>query len=141
MAGRSTSAEFKPDGHWLEVPSLWDDLNPERIVGGRQLWDHVTEAIERLPAGQRAVIILRDMEGREAEEACTLLGISAENQRVLLHRARGRIRQTIDALIGDSRSVPASAPARRQSRSGTATLGRLAVWARTSLRSLLPLPA
>ena len=59
-------------------------------MGGRQLWDHVMEAIERLPAGQRAVIILRDMEGCEAEEACTLLGISAENQRVLLHRARGR---------------------------------------------------
>jgi RNA polymerase sigma-70 factor (ECF subfamily) len=140
--GRAVDAgEFKPDGHWLEVPSLWDELSPERIVGGRQLWDHVTEAIERLPAGQRAVIILRDMEGREAEEACTLLGISAENQRVLLHRARGRIRQTIDALIGESRSVPASAPARRQSRSGTATLGRLAVWARTSLRRLLPVPA
>ena len=59
----------------------------------------VTEAIERLPAGQRAVIILRDIEGREAEEACELLGISAENQRVLLDRARGRIRQMIDELI------------------------------------------
>ena len=83
-------SEFKPDGHWLEAPRLWDELDPERIVGGRQLWSHVMEAIERLPAGQRAVIILRDMEGCEAEEACSLLGISAENQRVLLHRARGR---------------------------------------------------
>jgi RNA polymerase sigma-70 factor, ECF subfamily len=90
---------FTPDGRWWEVPRLRDDLSPERIIGGRQLWDQVTEAIGRLPAGQRAVIILRDMEGREAEEACELLGISAENQRVLLHRARGRIRQTIDALI------------------------------------------
>jgi RNA polymerase sigma-70 factor (ECF subfamily) len=88
--GRAVDATaFKPDGHWQDVPSLWDELNPERIVGGRQLWDHVTEAIAHLPAGQRAVIILRDMEGREAEEACALLGISAENQRVLLHRARG----------------------------------------------------
>ena len=63
------------------------------------------EAIDRLPAGQRAVIILRDMEGCEAEEACTLLGITAENQRVLLHRARGRIRQTIDAVVGAPRSA------------------------------------
>ena len=94
------SSEFKPDGHWIEAPRLWDEIDPERIVGGRQLWDHVMEAIEQLPAGQRAVIILRDMEGCEAEEACTLLGISAENQRVLLHRARGRIRQTIDAVTG-----------------------------------------
>jgi RNA polymerase sigma-70 factor (ECF subfamily) len=133
--------EFKPDGHWLEIPSLWDELNPERIVGGRQLWDHVTSAIERLPAGQRAVIILRDMEGREAQEACTLLGISAENQRVLLHRARGRIRQTIDALIGEPRAVAVPAAARRQSRSGAETLCRLAVWARTGLCRLLPVPA
>ena len=52
------------------------------------------------------------MEGREAEETCTLLGISAENQRVLLHRARGRIRQTIDALIGSMRPAVAIAPTR-----------------------------
>jgi RNA polymerase sigma-70 factor (ECF subfamily) len=91
--------EFQPDGHWVEAPRLWDELSPERVVGGRQLWAHVQEAIEKLPAGQRAVIILRDMEGHDAEETCTLLGISAENQRVLLHRARGRIRKTIDALV------------------------------------------
>ena len=70
------------------------------------------EAIDRLPAGQRAVIILRDIEGCEAEEACTLLGITAENQRVLLHRARGRIRQTIDGVIGTPRPAVASASAR-----------------------------
>jgi RNA polymerase sigma-70 factor (ECF subfamily) len=91
---------FKPDGHWAEVPRLWDDLNPERIVGGRQLWDQVQAVIDTLPAGQRAVILLRDMEGRDADEACALLDISAENQRVLLHRARCRIRQEIDRLVG-----------------------------------------
>jgi RNA polymerase sigma-70 factor (ECF subfamily) len=102
--------EFKPDGHWMEVPRLWDELNPERIVGGRQLWDYVQIVIDKLPAGQRAVILLRDMEGRDAEETCGLLEISAENQRVLLHRARSRIRQEIDALIGMepvSRAAPA----------------------------------
>lgn len=100
---------FKPDGHWMEVPKLWDELDPERIVGGRQLWDQVQLVIDRLPAGQRAVILLRDMEGRDAEETCALLEISAENQRVLLHRARSRIRQEIDALIGKE---PASRAAR-----------------------------
>src|SRR5262249_23742997 len=63
--------EFKPDGHWVEAPHLWEQIDPERVVAGRQLWDHVMEAIERLPAGQRSVIILRDIEGCEAEEACT----------------------------------------------------------------------
>ena len=115
--GRAVDAtEFKPDGHWIEAPRLWDELDPERIVGGRQLWDHVMEAIERLPAGQRAVIVLRDIEGCEAEEACTLLGITAENQRVLLHRARGRIRQAIDAVTGRRarlRHRRRAAPARR----------------------------
>lgn len=82
---------FKPDGHWDEAPRLWDDINPERIIGGRQLWDHVQLEIERLASGQRAVLVLRDMEGLTAEETCAMLNISAENQRVLLHRARSRI--------------------------------------------------
>ena len=63
------------------------------------------DVIERLPSGQRAVITMRDMEGCEAEEVCSLLEISAENQRVLLHRARGRVRQSIDAAIGATRSA------------------------------------
>jgi len=90
---------FTADGHWTEPPRLWDVLDPERVVGGKQLWAHVQAAIETLPAGQKAVIILRDIEAVSAEEACELLAISAENQRVLLHRARGRVRRTIELLI------------------------------------------
>jgi len=123
--------EFQPDGHWIEAPRLWDELNPERVVAGRQLWAHVQEAIKRLPAGQRAVIILRDMEGHEAEEACTLLGISAENQRVLLHRARGRIRKTIDALVAGPAPVPVVAAVRPPPRRGrSAVVERLVAWVR-----------
>jgi RNA polymerase sigma-70 factor (ECF subfamily) len=109
--------EFKPDGHWMEAPRLWDELDPERIVGGRQLWDHVQAVIDRLPPGQRAVILLRDMEGRDAEETCAVLEISAENQRVLLHRARSRIRQEIDALTGKQPATHA-APSRKPQASG-----------------------
>src|SRR5258707_9059499 len=104
--------DFKPDGHWVETPRLWDELDPERIVGGRQLWDHVQAVVDQLPAGQRAVILLRDMEGCDADETCALLDISAENQRVLLHRARSRIRQEIDRLTGPV-MVERPAPARR----------------------------
>jgi RNA polymerase sigma-70 factor (ECF subfamily) len=93
---------FDGSGHWREMPQLWDELDPERVIGGRQLWLHVQEAIERLPPGQKAVIILRDIEGEEAETACALLGITPENQRVLLHRARGRIRAAIDALMAQT---------------------------------------
>jgi RNA polymerase sigma-70 factor (ECF subfamily) len=118
-------SEFKPDGHWVEVPRLWDELDPERIVGGRQLWDHVQTVIDALPAGQKAVILLRDMEGRDAEETCQVLEISAENQRVLLHRARNRIRGEIDMLIGARPAVGVATAARpaRRTRGGGITDG------------------
>jgi RNA polymerase sigma-70 factor (ECF subfamily) len=108
---------FNPDGHWVEAPRLWDELDPERIVAGRQMWDHVQAVIDRLPGGQRAVILLRDMEGRDAEETCAVLEISAENQRVLLHRARCRIRQELDLLAG-AEPVRGAIPARRAPRGG-----------------------
>jgi RNA polymerase sigma-70 factor (ECF subfamily) len=101
------AARFAADGHWLQMPRPWDELDPERLVAGRQLWDHVQAAIDRLPAGQRAVIILRDVEGNDAETACALLGISPENQRVLLHRARMRVRDAIDMLVGGEQRRPA----------------------------------
>ncbi|MBN9508760.1 MAG: sigma-70 family RNA polymerase sigma factor [Alphaproteobacteria bacterium] len=100
---------FQPDGHWTEPPKLWDELDPERIVAGRQIWEHVQAAIERLPAGQKAVLILRDMEGQSAEDACDLLKISAENQRVLLHRARGRVRRAVEVLLAGEAPQPVSA--------------------------------
>lgn len=121
------ASSFQPDGHWVEAPRLWDEISPERIVGGRQLWDLVQDAIEVLPAGQKAVVILRDMEGRDAEETCALLGISAENQRVLLHRARGRIRATIDRLTNPTATAAlVRAPAGRTS--GRSGLTRLMAW-------------
>lgn len=132
---------FKPDGHWQELPRLWDDISPERIVGGRQLWDHVAAAIERLPAGQRAVILLRDTEGRDAAETCTLLGLTPENQRVLLHRARSRIRQTIDTLLAGhpapqqaARTSAPTSPPRTRPR-GTA-MERHIAWLVAVLRAL-----
>ncbi len=95
-------AAFDARGHWVDKPRLWDELDPERVISGRQLWQHVLAALETLPAGQKAVLVLRDMEGQSAEEACALLHISPENQRVLLHRARGRIRKLIDDLTAPS---------------------------------------
>jgi RNA polymerase sigma-70 factor (ECF subfamily) len=114
------ASAFRADGHWADAPRLWDTLDPERMVAGRQLWDHVQEAIEALPAGQKAVIILRDMEDRPGEEICALLAITPENQRVLLHRARARIRAAIDRVTAPTTAQPAAperkaaAPRRRQ---------------------------
>jgi RNA polymerase sigma-70 factor (ECF subfamily) len=126
--GRSVDiSEFQPDGHWIEAPRLWDELSPERIVGGRQLRDHVMAEIDRLPAGQRAVIILRDIEGCDPGEACTLLGISPENQRVLLHRARGRVRRAIDMVMGSPHPARVTdSTARRRGRAEATLLERFA---------------
>lgn len=128
------ASAFRPDGHWAEAPRLWDVLDPERVVGGRQLWEHVQEAIETLPAGQRAVLVMRDMEGMPGEEICALLQITPENQRVMLHRARARIRAAIDRVTAPSadRTQPA-APAAPRRRGGVATrlavaLRRLVAW-------------
>ncbi len=127
---------FKPDGHWIEPPQLWDELDPERIVAGRQLWMHVEELLERLPAGQRAVLILRDIEGCSAEEACALLAISAENQRVLLHRGRGRVRQMIDTLPGLKAAAPAAVQRRSPNRDAAPDAVRrlrmIAAWIRNA---------
>ena len=51
------------------------------------------------PAGQRAVIVLLDIEGAGSGEACALLSLSPENHGLLLHRARNRVRRTIDTLL------------------------------------------
>lgn len=138
---------FQPDGHWVEAPRLWDELNPERVVGGRQLWEHVQAAIERLPAGQRAVLLLRDIEGCTAEDACALLELTPENQRVLLHRARGRIRAMVDALPG-MRTAPAVVAAAVAGKTGGPAVvrrvaallrwGGLAHAVRICARALLP---
>ena len=57
-------------------------------------------AIEALPPAQRTVIGLRDVEGWAPEEVCEALEISAGNQRVLLHRARARVRTAVEAYLG-----------------------------------------
>jgi len=62
--------------------------------------DVILGAIERLPNAQRTVIALRDVEGWSAEEVCAALEISAGNQRILLHRARSRVRAAIEDYFG-----------------------------------------
>lgn len=90
---------FAPDGHWTDPPHPWGELTPEREVAGRELLAHIGDALERLPALQRAVIILRDIEGCDAEEACNILGISETNHRVLLHRGRNKLRAEMEMLL------------------------------------------
>jgi RNA polymerase sigma-70 factor (ECF subfamily) len=85
-------------GHWAMVPQWWTDIPAERLVDA-ETRAVVDRAIRALPDAQREVITLRDLEGWTAGETCELLGINAVNQRVLLHRARGRVRAALDAYV------------------------------------------
>ncbi|MNL78527.1 RNA polymerase sigma factor [compost metagenome] len=58
--------------------------------------------LETLPANQRAVVTLRDLEGLSPEEACAILEVSEANHRILLHRGRSRIRAALEVLMGNS---------------------------------------
>jgi RNA polymerase sigma-70 factor (ECF subfamily) len=61
------------------------------------------EAIEALPPTQREVLVLRDVEGVPAADVCNILGITDTNQRVLLHRARSRVRAALERhLAGEA---------------------------------------
>jgi len=92
---------FQADGHWNEAPGRWAEEDPERLALGAETRAAIERAIASLPELQRSVITLRDAEGLEAEEICRLLAITLTNQRVLLHRARTRVRQALEIhLIG-----------------------------------------
>ena len=81
--------------HWAVPPKAWGS-SPEGEVLAREALELVERAIAELPPAQREVITLRDVEGWESEEVCNVLGISETNQRVLLHRARSRVRAALE---------------------------------------------
>jgi RNA polymerase sigma-70 factor (ECF subfamily) len=85
-------------GHWASAPERFDALPPERLLAGetRRL---VAETIATLPPAQRTVLSLRDVEGWDAAEVSECMGLSEANQRVLLHRARARVRRALEAYF------------------------------------------
>lgn len=94
---------FDQGGMWKEPPGPWSEENPERLAQGAQTRAVIERAIADLPEAQRAVITLRDVEGLEAEEICGLLGVTVSNQRVLLHRARARVRLALESYMAGAR--------------------------------------
>ena len=82
-------------GHWRAYPGNWASP-PEDTLLGRETLDVVKRAIEELPAAQRIVVTMRDVAGCSAEEVCGTLDVSEGNQRVLLHRARSRVRSALE---------------------------------------------
>jgi RNA polymerase sigma-70 factor, ECF subfamily len=82
-------------GHWRAYPGDWHRL-PEESLLERETLGVALDAIERLPPAQRTVIVMRDIQGCAPEEVCAVLDVSDGNQRVLLHRARSRVRAALE---------------------------------------------
>jgi len=88
-------------GHWASPPTRWDELPEEHLIG-RETLNRVSRTIDQLPVPQQQVIVLRDVAGWEPEEVCDMLGITEANQRVLLHRARSKVRASLELYFADS---------------------------------------
>ena len=85
-------------GHWSDPPRQWT-WDPETEMLTREVLERVERAIADLPPSQREVITLRDIEGWSASEVCNVLEITETNQRVLLHRARSRVRNELEQYL------------------------------------------
>jgi RNA polymerase sigma-70 factor, ECF subfamily len=104
-------ARFRgPEDKWAggfradSVPRAW---GPEAGVLSAEIRIVLLSALEQLPLRQRTVVALRDVDGLTSDEVCDLLDLSAANQRVLLHRARARLRELLEDYHYDSAEVPA----------------------------------
>ena len=89
---------FVDAGAWSSPPRRWEGEPVERLLAG-EAREVIDAAIDELPPVQRQVITLRDVEGVPAEQVCDVLDLSDGNQRVLLHRARGKVRQALEDYL------------------------------------------
>src|SRR3954470_17601943 len=95
---RFLDADHRYAGGWMLGPSEWQTPEEELLQGETR--DAILAAIDELPEAQRVVITMRDVEGFPSEEVSEALGITDGNQRVLLHRARSKVRRAIEEHLG-----------------------------------------
>ncbi len=84
--------------HFISIPPRFDEIPEDRLLS-KETRAVIQRAIEMLPPNQRQVITLRDIEGWSSAEVCNVLELSETNQRVLLHRARSKVRQALENYL------------------------------------------
>lgn len=90
--------ELLESGHWTASPTPWP-TEPGDVLERAEALEMIEKAIAELPTAQREVVELRDVQGWSAAETCNALGISAVNQRVLLHRGRVALRAKLEEYL------------------------------------------
>jgi RNA polymerase sigma-70 factor (ECF subfamily) len=93
------ASRFGPSGAWAAPPEHWIE-EAENRVDAAKLAGLLRDGLDALPPRQREVVLLRDVEGLSGPEVCQVLDISEANQRVLLHRGRGKLRQLLESGLG-----------------------------------------
>jgi len=92
-------SRFDAGGMWSSPPAHWSDDVDERL-GASALRQELLAGLAAMPARQRAVVMLRDVDGLSGDEVCQVLSLTPANERVLLHRGRSRLRQALEDKIG-----------------------------------------
>jgi len=98
------AADEYPD-HWSVAPRAWN-ADPEKQLLTAETIAVLEGALESLPESQRLVLTMRDVNGWTAEDVCNTLEISETNQRVLLHRARSKVRAILENYFSNSMAQP-----------------------------------
>ena len=94
--GAVDPSRFDGRGMWSAPPQRWETDTPENLLLRKELVGELERAISQLPERQRSVVVMRDALGWSSEEVCNVLELNETNQRVLLHRARSRLRAMLE---------------------------------------------
>jgi RNA polymerase sigma-70 factor (ECF subfamily) len=96
LSDDEVASRFNENGHWQVPPVQWDYSTPEQILEESQLKKCIEATLVQLPEQQQAVFSMRYMENYSLSEICNILELSDSNVRVILHRGRNKLLETIE---------------------------------------------